>query len=439
MHSSGSSPFAATREAAWRSAQAAARARPIVPTHRRATSRRKQAHASHLTIGIDARAAVEVLAGRGRVVRELLRALAARADDGHRYVLYARHEQPDAALDDRFRWHTIDARDPLWHVLAARQASSECDVFLSSNSYLTSWFLRIPCVPIVYDMTTFETSMRPNRRSMIIERATLGLAVRRSAAFIAISHATADALVERFPRAASRTSVAPLGVAPALSEGSVPASELAGLPPAGFVLAVGTLEPRKNLPRLVDAYRLLPDSLKAEHPLVVVGALGWQTGETLAALCSLGERCVRLGHVSDSALAELYRRCAVFCYPSLGEGFGLPVLEAMAAGAPVLTSNVSSLPEVGDDAVAYANPWSVPDLTTQLERLLSDPERCAELSRRGSRRAATFTWGRFSDQALRTVERAARAPDMRHRREGRERLVAHTGRRARPTDLHGGA
>ena len=153
--------------------------------------------------------------------------------------------------------------------------------------------------------------MSPNRRSTVIERATLGPAVRRAAAIIAISQATADALASAFPRAAALTTVAPLGVAPALAAGADGrvAQELSALPQGGFVLAVGTLEPRKNLPRLVEAYRRLPEALQAEHPLVVVGALGWETGETLAALQSLGSRSVRLGYVSDAALAELYRRC----------------------------------------------------------------------------------------------------------------------------------
>src|SRR6202140_5677268 len=96
----------------------------------------------------------------------------------------------------------------------------------------------------------------------------------------------------------------------------------------------------------------MPREVHYKHPLVVVGALGWETNGALGALQSLGERCTMLGYVSDAALAELYRRCAVFCYPSLGEGFGLPVLEAMAAGAPVLTSPVSSLPAVGGQAPA---------------------------------------------------------------------------------------
>jgi glycosyltransferase involved in cell wall biosynthesis len=361
-----------------------------------------------LTIGIDARAAAEVPAGRGRVVRELLRALAERDDDEprQRYVLYARSAWEQGTFDERFHWKPIAAREPWWHPLAARQANRECDVFLACNSYLTGWFLRIPCVPIVYDLVAFEPSMCPNRRSRAIERLTLGRAARRSAALLAISHATAEALARHYPDAAPRTVVAPLGVAPAFATELDPAGA-AALPPPGFVLAVGTLEPRKNLPRLVAAYRSLEHTAQARHPLVVVGADGWQTGETLASLRSLGQRCTMLGHVSDTVLAELYRRCAVFCYPSLGEGFGLPVLEAMAAGAAVLTSDVSSLPEVGGDAVAYADPTRVEDIAAQLRRLLDDPQRRAELSRLAAARALQFTWGRFAEQTLEVLAATA--------------------------------
>jgi glycosyltransferase involved in cell wall biosynthesis len=356
------------------------------------------------TIGIDARAAAEVAAGRGRVVRELLRALAAR-DDSHRYVLYARRVWDGAQLDERFAWHTIAARDPLWHILAARRANRECDVLLSSNSYLTTLFTRLPTVPIVYDMVAFEPSMRPNLRSSLIERVTLGPAVRRSAGLLCISRATADALVARFPEAAGRTIVAPLGVTPALSE-KLSAQEGVALPSPGFVLAVGTLEPRKNLPRLVAAYAELDEELQDAHPLVVVGALGWDTGATLDALRSLGSRCTVLGHVSDAALAELYRRCAVFCYPSLGEGFGLPVLEAMAAGAAVVTSNVSSLPEVGGDAVEYVDPHRADTIADGLRGALADPARRIELGLRARERAQMFSWDGFAERALQAVDRA---------------------------------
>lgn len=360
-----------------------------------------------LTIGIDARAAVEVPAGRGRLVRELLRALAAREEEDCRYVLYAREAWTDVALDRRFSWRLIGAADPRWHLLAARAANRECDVFLSSNSYLTSWFLHIPCVPIVYDMIAFEPTMRPNRRSAVIERLTLGVAVRRSAVLLCISTATAKALESRFPAARGRTIVAPLG-AQLPSNGAVPAGGEHGLPEAGFVLAVGTLEPRKNLPRLVAAYSSLADQLQLDHQLVVVGAVGWEAGETLDAVRRLGTRCSMLGYVSDAELAELYRRCAVFCYPSLGEGFGLPVLEAMVAGAAVITSNLSSLPEVGGEAVEYVEPTDVSSIAAALTRLLQDPDRRAHLGAAAVKRAAGFSWQATAQITLDALRMAAR-------------------------------
>jgi glycosyltransferase involved in cell wall biosynthesis len=362
-----------------------------------------------LTIGIDARAAAEVPAGRGRVVRELLRALATRPDDRHRYVLYARERWDGAELDERFAWRTIAARDPWWHLLAARKANSECDVFLSTNSYLTVWFLRIPAVPIVYDLATFEPAMRPNRRSAVIERLTLGHAVRRAATILAISQASADALAAHFPRARGRTVVALLGAA-APDTGAPTPAEAAALPAPGFVLAVGTLEPRKNLPRLVEAYRTLDAAVQLRHPLVVVGALGWETGETLDALRSLGDRAAMLGFVSDAALAELYRRCAVFCYPSLGEGFGLPVLEAMAAGAPVVTSNLSSLPEVGGDAAEYIDPHDVASIAAGVRRVLEDAALRERLAQAGPARAREFSWAAFAERTLAILQEAASTP-----------------------------
>ena len=357
-----------------------------------------------LRIGIDARAAVEVTAGRGRYVRELLAALG-RRDDELSYHLYARTCWAHP-LDERFRWRLIDARDPWWHLRAAHAANQECDAFLSTNSYLTTWLLRIPGVPVVHDMVAFDQTLQPNWRSAVVERLTMAVSVRRSYGFIAVSRATANDLERRYPNAARRTTVALLGVPTELTQGE---SEI-DLPSPGFVLAVGTLEPRKNLPRLVAAFQLLDEHMQLRHPLVVVGALGWRTGATLAALRSLGERCVLLGHVSDAALGELYRRCAVFCYPSLYEGFGLPVLEAMAAGAPVLTSPTSSLPEVGGNAVEYAEPRDPAAIAAALMALLSSPERRAELGAAARARSATFDWDVTAGKVLEVLRTAAHAP-----------------------------
>ncbi len=341
-------------------------------------------------------------------MRETLAALA-RGEDDVEYVLYAR-ERWGELPPERFSWRLLAAGDPWWHVLAARAANRECDVYLSTNSYLTTWLLRIPAVPVIYDMVAFDRAHQPNRRSAVIERLTIDICVRRSDAFIAISRATADDFERRFPRAAGRVTVAPLGVAPQLGKEDTSSAHRTDLPTDGFVLAVGTLEPRKNLPRLVAAYGQLDQRLQRDHPLVVVGDLGWRTDDTLKALESLGERCVLLGKVSDATLAELYRRCAVFCYPSLYEGFGLPVLEAMAAGAPVVTSNVSSLPEVGGDAVYYADPHDPASIASALRLLLGSPERRAALGTAGRERAADFTWERTAREVLAVLRDAAKRP-----------------------------
>jgi glycosyltransferase involved in cell wall biosynthesis len=353
-----------------------------------------------LTIGIDARAATEEVAGRGRVVRELLRAFAER-DDPHRYRLYARTEWTEN-LDERFSWRLRPGNSAAWHVWSGRTITRECDVCLATNSYLTPLLTRVPTATIVYDLVVFDRGLRPPLRSALVERGALRLAAARSDALLAISQATAEALAQRLPRAAAKTRVVPLGVSPALSAGHVHPSV-----GEGFVLAVGTLEPRKNFPRLVEAFAALPAELQRAHPLVVVGRSGWGGGETMSALRSLGDGARILGAVSDAELAALYERCAVFCYPSLAEGFGLPVLEAMHAGAPVLTSDRSSLPEVGGDAVAYADPTSVEEIAGGLEALLSDPNARAELSRRGRERAAHFTWASSAGATLEALEAIA--------------------------------
>jgi glycosyltransferase involved in cell wall biosynthesis len=333
------------------------------------------------------------------VVRELLRALAAR-DEPHSYRLYARRRWEER-LDARFRWALSPRFDPWWNVGAALRANRDCDVMLSTNSYLTAWFTTVPTVLEVYDMIAFDPELRPSRRAAAIERATLGPAVRRAAGLVCISQATADAVIARHPDAAGRVTVAPLGASPALR----PASGL--VLPDRFVLAVGTLEPRKNLPRLVEAYRRLPEPLQSAHPLLVVGRVGWDAAETLSALRALGDRCRLLGEVGDGQLAALYQRCTVFCYPSLAEGFGLPVLEAMATGAAVVTSNRSSLPEVGGDAVEYITPTDTDSIRAGLERVLADPDRRAALRAAARERARQFSWDRHAGLTLEALERAA--------------------------------
>jgi glycosyltransferase involved in cell wall biosynthesis len=348
-------------------------------------------------LGIDARAAVEEPAGRGRYVRELLTALA-RRDDDHVYELYARTRW-DGRLDDRFQWRLLGLPDPIWHVRAARAVSGWCAAFLSTNSYLTAWFLRVPCAVVVYDLVAFQTGVRPRRSSGLIERATIGRGVRRAERLLCISEATHRDLLERYPWAEPKASVVPLATDARFSE-PLPAAVLEaarsrlGLD-SEFVLCAGTIEPRKNLLRVLEAHA----GLTRQVQLVVVGPLGWEFQPILDA-AGRRDNVRVLGQVSDADLAALYQACTVFCYPSLYEGFGLPLLEAMASGAACVTSSVSSLPEVGGDAVVYVEPTSVEEIRGALEGLLATERRRTELGEAARRHAADFSWDRTAAETL---------------------------------------
>ena len=359
-----------------------------------------------LRIAIDARAAAEVPAGRGRYVRELLRHLASLETD-HRFALYARTPWDDPALvgDARFRWRVLAAGEPHWSALAAWHASRECDVVLATNSYLLAGLARVPALATVFDLTPFNRDIALPRGAGF-ERLTLPLAVRRAHALLPISHATREDLVARFPRAASKATVVELAADASFARDTPPVAQRYGLEKP-YVLALGTLEPRKNLPRLIEAFAGLPIELRATHELVLVGGVGWETGEIDASIARHRDLVRPLGHVPDDDLPGLYREAALFAYPSLFEGFGLPVLEAMAAGTAVVTSNVSSLPEVGGDAVRYADPLDVGSIRNALADVLHDPRKRARLAAAGRERARLFSWERTARETLAAVEEAA--------------------------------
>jgi glycosyltransferase involved in cell wall biosynthesis len=268
----------------------------------------------------------------------------------------------------------------------------------------------VPTALNVFDMIAWEAPESAQRRAARIERATIGPALRRAAHVFCNSASTRDDLTSRFPGVESKSSVVPLAAGKSLAA-EVSADEVRrryGLE-RPFVLSTGTLEPRKNLRRLIEAFAGLPEELKQEHVLVVVGPRGWDDSEIVRHAETEGVRL--LGHVPDDDLAALYRLCVVFCYPSLYEGFGLPVLEAMQAGAPVVTSGVSSLPEVGGDAAVYVDPRSTGKLRDALARLLSSESERRALAERGREQAARFSWEHTAAELLGQL--AALAPSNR--------------------------
>lgn len=175
-----------------------------------------------------------------------------------------------------------------------------------------------------------------------------------------------------------------------------------GLSFGGYLLAVATVEPRKNLHRLIEAYERLPPALRRHHPLVVAGAKGWSTSALEARMSKLqrGGELKRLGYVPEAELPALYAGCTAFAYPSIYEGFGLPPLEAMACGVPVVASRASSIPEVVGEAGILIDPEDIGDMSEGLRRAIEDDGLRKELAARGPERAALFTWERCVERTV---------------------------------------
>ena len=284
---------------------------------------------------------------------------------------------------------------------------ADIDVFHSSEVLL--W--RQPGalnVTTIYDLTCILFPEYHTPETLALQRAKHRFAQQEADVVIAISEATKCDIVTHLGIPEDKIHVVYAGVAPHYRPVVDSASlrqtlSTFRLTPNEYLLHVGTLEPRKNLRRLVEAYALLVKEAPVPVPeLVLAGAGGWNYQEILALIKGLGlqDRVRCIGRVPAEVLPALYSGARVFVYPSLYEGFGLPPLEAMACGTPVITSNTSSLPEVVGDAGIMVSPTDVTALAEAMASMLFDPDRCQILREAGLQRAAQFSWKRAAHEML---------------------------------------
>ncbi|MCS7316114.1 MAG: glycosyltransferase family 1 protein [Bryobacterales bacterium] len=278
-----------------------------------------------------------------------------------------------------------------------------------------SWLLHRPprrarLTATLYDLTCWLLPAMHTRANVAAARSFADGMLRRARGLIAISRHTRDDAVRVLGLDAARIEVIWPGVPQAFFD--VTPRQIAGARERyglvrPYVLFVGTIEPRKNVARLLDAWEGLRTDLRTEFELVLAGPTGWAEPALLARL-RRGVTGVRyLGYVPEADLPALTAGATVFAYPSLYEGFGLPVAQAMAAGTPVVTSAVSSLPEIGGEAVMLSDPASVSDLRAGLERLLESESLRQRLAEAGRRRAELFRWERAARESLKFFERIA--------------------------------
>ncbi|MBM4016691.1 MAG: glycosyltransferase family 4 protein, partial [Planctomycetes bacterium] len=370
---------------------------------------------------IDVRAALRGPCGIGRVGVELARALAAAAP-GREIVLYgaSRHGRG---------WTTPLPADllarPNVRLFAPRLPAKALQWAARLPGFRTEWLtgrlaafihtdlvfvagLRCPEIVLVHDLA-FEVSREFHDAGFHeAAAARLRAVVARAAAIVVPSAATRHDLVARWRVDPARITVAPLGADHvtrplAAADGAVRRDPR---PDATrpYVLHVGTLEPRKNLPRLVRAWRTAR-ARGLELDLVLVGPWGWQSEELRAELARgmPGEPLLVRGAVDEPELRAWQSDATVLCYPSLWEGFGLPIVEAFALGVPVITANRSSTAEVAGDAALLVDPESEASIAAALLRAGTDPALRRDLAARGRERAETFRWATMAAQVLRVA------------------------------------
>lgn len=213
----------------------------------------------------------------------------------------------------------------------------------------------------------------------------------------------------------NRIRTVPLGVAsdfhPMSATETLPVCKQFGLEHGGYVLTVGTMEPRKNLLSLIHAYGLLPSELSGQYPLVIAGMGGWRHKQINQQMASLERQGLLriLGHIEEQTLPSLYAAARLFVFPSIYEGFGLPPLEAMAAGIPVIVSDRASLPGVVGDAGLRIDPHDIDAMAEALRKVMEDPQRQKNMAAASLQRAQRFTWQRCARETLAVYHEALTA------------------------------
>lgn len=347
--------------------------------------------------------------GVGYYTEHLLRHLLDETSDDEFVIVSNQTIQASAPLPDRvwvFERHRFPVRN-VWMqtLLPSTLRAIRPDVAHFTNSIIPL----LKCAPTVVTIHDMTLELFPHLhplRKQVLTRPLVALAARLADAIITVSDCARQDILRLTGVPASRVHVIHEAAAPAfhpIEDGALLESVRCRYGLADrFILYVGTIEPRKNLPRLLEAYARLHHSGDLPHQLVCVGPDGWGYQEVRQRIEALNlEAAVHLtGYVPFADLAPLYNLSEIFVFPSLYEGFGLPVIEAMACGTPVITASTSSFREITDGAVEAIDPLETDAIAEALLRLVRDADWRCELGRRGLVRARQFSWVHAARETL---------------------------------------
>ncbi|MBU6389258.1 glycosyltransferase family 4 protein [Patescibacteria group bacterium] len=366
-----------------------------------------------MIVGVDGREVCDQPAGKGQYLLRILSHW--RTDPGLQLVIYLRPGQklPSLLSDGPApRAVAVGGWSPAWHYTVSRRLKKDgIEVFFAALSYQSAVWNAVPTVTVVHDLAVFRLAGMAvhNRNAWLIEHLFLKRCMRRSAAVITVSESGKNDLLQL-------TSIDPKKVrviseAPLLTEEKQANNQpvpMAGREP--FFLFVGTLQPRKNIGGILKAFATLPREIRARYTLKLAGKPGWggEDYPELATQLGIAGQTQFLGYVSDEQLAELYRKATLLVYPSFYEGFGLPVIEALAVGTPVVTSTVSSLPEVLGDGGIACDPGDPAGIARAIQEIISDARQYEKYSRAGYRFAERFSWEKAAQQTKAVIAEVIR-------------------------------
>ena len=289
--------------------------------------------------------------------------------------------------------------------LGSEKLGKEIDLFFAPDHHIPNLHHR----PVIATIMDAYPLIHPELVSQNL-RTFKNFAFRRASKWadhiITISDYSKEDIIQYFEIPEEKISVIPLGVNKTffqrISEDEREAVRQKFSLKKEFFIFVGTIQPRKNLSRLIEAYLSLPSALRQKHPLVIIGHYGWGEDNLKQKLNALGEDDTirHLKHVSDQELYALLQSALAMVYPSLYEGFGLPILEGFASRIPVITSSTTSIPEVAGDAVCYVDPLNSADIAAKMQQVAQDNSLRETMVQKGWQRVEHFSWKRSAEEHL---------------------------------------
>ncbi len=369
-----------------------------------------------MLVGIDGNEAnVERRVGVSEFAYELIRhfyKLRNRGEVEYVFQIYLKNE-PLKHMPEANKWfnYKIVKPRPAWTQFALPTYlfldKNKPDVFFSPTHYAPR-FSRIPRVISVMDIAYLLYPETFNKDDLYQLVNWTMYSIKKSKKVITISQNSKNDIISRYRLKHDKVEVVYPGIKPGSNDMSQEKVREKYNIEGPFILFVSTLQPRKNLVRLIEALVKIEETTKVK--LVVVGRKGWKYEEILAAPKKYGveDKVIFLDFVDDHDLTELYKEAELFVMPSLYEGFGLPVLEAMKNGCPVAMSNISSLPEAGGVAAAYFDPKSVEDMATVITDVLKDKKMQENMRKKGYEQVKKFSWEKSARETLKILESAVK-------------------------------